>query len=311
MEIQQVTSEIYNSAVKSPTHLFNSVAFSELNKEKCEEIFYLLFKDSKIRLGIIVGRRDNKLYSPFTASYGGFEPLNDDIKLYQIDAAIESFSKWARQKFFTEIKIIISPFFFNENFSAKMVNCFYRSGFEMKNIELNYHFQSKNLNDDYSKLIWHNARKNLKKSLNNELSFSKLSLEDRKLAYEIIAQNRKERGFPLRLTFQQLEETGTIIPIDYFIVEKGTDKIGAAIVFNISPKFVRVVYWGDLPQFSDFKTMNFLSYRVFKYYKEAGVEIIDIGHSTVNSVPNNGLCEFKESIGCSTGLIYEFHKSLN
>ena len=56
--------------------------------------------------------------------------------------------------------------------------------------------------------------------------------------------------------------------------------------------------------------MNFLSFHVFSYYKNKGIRVIDIGHSTVDSVPNHGLCEFKESIGCSIGLLYEFYKKL-
>ncbi|MGV9003548.1 hypothetical protein [Flavobacterium sp.] len=311
METQEVTFEVYNSVVKLPTHLFNSALFSDLNKDKCEKVFYLLFKDSKIRFGITVGLRDNKLFSPFSASYGGFEPLFSDTKLSQIDDALTSLSNWAKEKCFDGIKIIIPPFFFNEDFSAKMVNCFYRADFQVKNKELNYHFQSKNLNDDYFQLIWYNAKKNLKKSLTKSLNFSKLPNEEGKVAYDIIAQNRRERGFPLRLTFEQLQETGKIIPIDYFIVEEGTNKIGAAIVFHLSSNVVRIVYWGDLPEYSELKTMNFLSYSVFKHYKEIGIPIIDIGHSTEDSVPNHGLCEFKESIGCSIGLLYEFYKELN
>tara|TARA_B110000240_G_C13412906_1_gene415984 strand:+ start:49 stop:984 length:936 start_codon:yes stop_codon:yes gene_type:complete len=311
MEIEEVTPKIYYSFIKSPTHLFNAATFNDLNKSKCETVFYLLFKDSKIRFGITLGLRDNKLYSPFSAPYGGFDHLREDTKLFQIDNALEALLHWAKEKLFLGVKIIIPPFFFNRNYSAKMVNCFYRAGFEVNNKELNYHFKTKNLNEDYYQMIWYNARKNLKKSLTNLLSFSKLSLENGKIAYDIIAQNRKERGFPLRLTFEQLEETGEIIPIDYFIVEEGDNKIGAAIVFRLSATVARVVYWGDLTEYSKLKTMNFLSYHIFKYYKEIGVSIIDIGHSTVDSVPNHGLCEFKESIGCSIDLLYEFYKKIN
>ena len=126
----------------------------------------------------------------------------------------------------------------------------------------------------------------------------------------MIAQNRNERGFPLRLSWEQLEATSTVIPIDFFLVKHATHTLGAAIVFHVAPSIVRIVYWGDLPEFSEYKTMNFLSFQVFSYYKKQDIRMIDIGHSTVDSVPNNGLCEFKESIGCSIGLLYEFYKEL-
>jgi lipid II:glycine glycyltransferase (peptidoglycan interpeptide bridge formation enzyme) len=62
---------------------------------------------------------------------------------------------------------------------------------------------------------------------------------------------------------------------------------------------VQVIYWGDIPEFSKYKTMNFLSFNIFEHYKKSGLKIVDIGPSTENSIPNYGLCEFKESIGCS------------
>ena len=47
-----------------------------------------------------------------------------------------------------------------------------------------------------------------------------------------------------------------------------------------------------------------------KKAKEIQIPFIDIGHSTVDSVPNHGLCEFKESIGCSIGLLNEYYKDI-
>lgn len=311
MEILEVTSNEYSAVITNPIQRFNSVAFSELNKSKCDSLFYLLFKDSKYRLGIILGLRNNVLLSPFSASFGGFEFVSTDVKLYQIDAALEALFIWAKSKAFEGIKIIPPPVFFSPDFSAKMTNCLYRAGFETKNVEVNYHFETKNMNDDYLQTIWYNARKNLNKSLKNDLKFIKLESEESQKAYDVIAQNRSERGFPLRLTFEQLQETGKIIPIDYFLVTNATNQVAAAIVFHLSETVVRVVYWGDLPKFSELKTMNFLSYNVFKYYKELNIPFIDIGHSTVDSIPNHGLCEFKESIGCSIGLLNEYYKRLN
>jgi len=78
----------------------------------------------------------------------------------------------------------------------------------------------------------------------------------------------------------------------------------------VAEETVQVIYWGDLPQFSEYKTMNFLSYNIFKHYKEAGIAMIDIGPSTEDSIPNYGLCEFKESIGCDINIKTEYFKKL-
>jgi hypothetical protein len=310
VEILEVTPEVFDTTFPKPIHIFNSGAFSQLNESRFEKVYYLIFKDTKTRLGIILGLREGILLSPFSASFGGFEMASADVKLYQIDAALEALFSWATTNTFSGIKIIPPPFFYNENFSSKVTNCFFRAGFETQNIELNYHFQTATLTDTYEQTIWYNAKKNLKKANASGLLFEKLDTSQGKLAYDVIAQNRSERGFPLRLTWEQLVATSKVIPMDFFLVNTANETIGAAIIYHLAPAIVRVVYWGDLPEFSEYKTMNFLSFQLFNYYKEKGIEMIDIGHSTVDSIPNNGLCEFKESIGCSVGLLYEFYKKL-
>jgi hypothetical protein len=311
VEILEVSPDVFDTTFPNPNHIFNSGAFSKLNESRFEKVYYLIFKDTKTRLGIILGLREQVLLSPFSASFGGFEFVSEDVKLYQIDTALQSLSDWAIIRQFKGIRIIPPPFFYKEDFLAKVTNCMYRAGFETKNIELNYHFQTANLTESYEQDIWYNAKKNLKKANSFGLAFEKLDKEQGKLAYDVIAQNRNERGFPLRLTWEQLVQTNAVIPMDFFLVKNAADSIGAAIVYHIAPSVVRVIYWGDLPQFSEYKTMNFLSYQLFKHYKEQNVKILDIGHSTVDSVPNHGLCEFKESIGCSISLLYEFYKKLD
>lgn len=311
MEILEVTPEVFDATFPNPIHIFNSGTFSKLNESRFETVYYLIFKDTKTRLGIILGWKDQILLSPFSATFGGFEFVSEEVKLYQIDAAIQSLLDWASVKKYIGIKIIPPPFFYKEDFLTKVTNCMYRAGFETQNMELNYHFETANFSDNYQQNIWYNAKKNLKKANSFGLVFEKLDANQGKLAYDIIAQNRSERGFPLRLTWEQLENTNAVIPMDFFLVKTTKETIGAAIVYHIAPSVVRIIYWGDLPKFSEYKTMNFLSYHLFSYYKEQGIKMIDIGHSTVDSVPNNGLCEFKESIGCSISLLYEFYKKLD
>lgn len=307
MEIEKVTYEKYDSIFINIAHKFNSGLFNELNSYKCEELFFLIFRDTKIRLGIILGLRKNELFSPFSAPYGGFEALKDDVKLYQIDSALITLQNWIIVNKYKGLRLIQAPYFYQPNFNFKLSNCLFRSRFEILNSEINYHFLTSKIDEKYNENIWSNARKNLNQSLLHSLVFEKIPSSDSEVAYKIIKQNREERGFPLRLSLIQLKETEALIDIDYFIVKKGNQIIAAAIVFQVSSKIVRVVYWGDLPSFSSYKSMNFLSFNIFKFYKENGFEFIDIGHSTVESLPNHGLCEFKESIGCDLSILNEYY----
>jgi hypothetical protein len=309
MEVIEVDSKYYSQVFSKPSHAFNSADFSAVNSYKCDQVYYLLFKDSKVRLGIIFGQRALKLYSPFSAPFGGFEVLYEDIKIQQIDQALEALRQWATLKKFNGIKIVPPPIFYNTNFLNKSYNALVRAGFSPNIIELNYQFPIHKFDEHYISNIWYNARKNLRIALDSQLVFEKLN-NNGKLAYDVILQNRQLRGFPLRMTWEQVEQTSKVIDIDFFLVKHGLDSIGAALVFHITDTIVQVVYWGDLPQFSKYKTMNFLSYSIFNYYQKLGLKIVDIGPSTENSIPNYGLCEFKESLGCDIDIKTEFFKDL-
>ncbi|MBS1534235.1 MAG: hypothetical protein JST78_04090 [Bacteroidetes bacterium] len=312
MEIVEVNEIIYGQSFAQPSQVFNSAAFNALNAYKCEQVHYLLFKDSKVRLGLILGVRQGKLVSPFSAPFGGFEATSADVRLQTIDWALEALTAWAIDKKYIGIRIVQPPFIYGSDLLNKMHNCLYRNGFVIQNIELNYQFETSKFTEDYAmKVLWYNARKNYKRSLQAGLNFVALAAEEGQKAYEVIALNRSQRGFPLRMTWAQVQETMQVVPVDFFLVKKETDDIAAAVVFHVADGIVQVVYWGDLPAYAECKTMNFLSYHLFEYYQKKGIRIIDIGPSTENSIPNHGLCEFKESIGCSIGIKTEFYKSLS
>ncbi len=313
MEIQEVSVSFYTNIIPSPFQIFSSANFNELNKSKCETIFYLLFKDNKYRLGIIVGERNNILYSPFSAPFGGFAFLSGDIRLQSINEALDLIEKWANEKHFTSINITLPPAVYNESFIGKQANCLFRKGYEITKLDLNYSYHLDNFDECYPNYIWYNARKNLKVAQNSGLTFTKCNENVAKmLAFDIISQNREARGFPLRMTWQQVSETISLINADFFIVNNEKKvPIAAAIIFHINNAVVQVIYWGDLPEYARLKTMNYLSFKVFEYYKATGKKIVDIGPSTEDSVPNYGLCEFKEGIGCQIDPKLTFKKKLS
>ncbi|MCF8380679.1 MAG: hypothetical protein K9H49_13970 [Bacteroidales bacterium] len=313
MEILEVSAKVYAEVIKTPYHNFGTSAFNDLNKNKCDQVFYLLFRKSKYRIGIIGGSREKSFYSPFSAPFGGFSFISKDIKLQYIEEAIILLKTWAREKRLLSICITLPPSIYGRSFIAKQINCFWREGFDVSNTDLSYSFNLDNFHNDYIENIWHNARKNLRISLNAGLDFQVCENEyEKKLAYYIINENRASRGYPLRMTWNQIKETIQIIQADFFLVKNNKQKaIASAIVFHISKTMIQVIYWGDLPGYSEIKPMNFLTYKVFEFYKSSGKKIVDIGPSTENSIPNYGLCEFKEGIGCQIDPKFTFCQKIN
>lgn len=299
MEILELDSNKYNSIFVNTCHIFNSALFNELNKLNAENIYFLAFKDTKIRIGIILGLRGKNLFSPFSAPFGGFQYMSENIKISYIDNALIALEEWIKNKQFESIKITLPPVFYNQSFINKQANSFFRHNYELSTFDLNYHFPVSKLDDNYlTDVIWYNARKNLTKSLKSNLTFVKLSSDEGEQSYKVIAQNRNEKGYLLRMSWDQIKQTMEIIKIDFFVVKLDNINIAAALIFHVAKDIVQVVYWGDLNDFSELKTMNFLSFNVFNYYQQNNISIVDIGPATENSIPNFGLCDFKESLGC-------------
>jgi hypothetical protein len=228
--------------------------------------------------------------------------LDAKIKIDHIEKAIDEVVQKCRGMGMYSISLTLPPIFYDDSFITKTMNCLFRKNFSIKIIDLNYALNLNHFNDQYVNNVWYNARKNLKISLSKEFEFLKCGDNHQKhQAYEIIKYNREKRGFPLRMTWEQVLETVSVIQADFFLVKDSMQQdIASAIVFHVKEREIaQVIYWGDKPEYSENKTMNYLSFKVFEYYKQERFKYVDIGPSSENSLPNYGLCEFKESIGCS------------
>ncbi len=304
MEIIESIAQEFQQTFPNPWSVFNSVPFSELNKEKCSKVHYLLFRDSKLRLGIIMGERDNGLYVPFSATYGGF-CFNSVVACQYYDDACAAVKEYA-VKIGKPVFITLAPPIYNSTDNAKTFSAFMRAGARIESIEYNQHFELVRFSN-YEGILESKIRNKLHNALSGNLTFSRLDSKnpnDVARAYEVIRINHKERGNPLRMSLQNVLDTIKIIPADFFVVSdnEGHD-VAAAQIFHTTKDIYQIIYWGDVPEYSYLKSMNFLSYKVFEYYYQQGaVKILDIGISTEDGVPNYGLCEFKENIGCYSTL---------
>lgn len=312
MTLEEVSASTYQEVIREPYTVFNSAPFNSLNSDKVERVFYFLFRDSKYRLGLIAAQNQGALVSPFSAPYGGFTPIYNDVKIQSIEEAVDLTIVWAKQRGLTKIKFTLPPPVYNESYLAKVSNVLYRRNFGIDTLELNFHFNLSKLTDDYTGTIWRNARKNLAISFASKLEFDQcLTVENKEAAYNVIQYNRAVRGKPLRMQWKQVLATSEIIPSDFFLVRTAEKKeAAAAIVFKVAPGIAQVIYWGDIPDFQNLKTMNFLSFKVFEFYKERSFRVVDIGYSTDDSIPNYGLCEFKESLGCDIQPKHTFSRML-
>ena len=287
------------------THVFNSVGFSTLNEDKCDELRCLEFKDHKPRMGITLGLRGSLLCSPFSAPFGGFVFANPDTPLEMVDKAVKSLIRYADLHRLS-LRITLPPAFYHPQLINKQIFCLTANGFRQIYNDVNFHFDLTSF-DDYTTILWRNARKNLQRARREPFVFKKAqSQEEIIAAYNTIQQNRKAKGYPLKMSLQQVLDTINVVPADFFNLSINGANVAAAQVFHVADGIVQVIYWGDAPGFENYRPMNYLAAKVVEYYKKAGIRIVDVGPSSQFGVPSIGLCNFKESIGCKVESKFTF-----
>lgn len=306
MNVREAQPAEYGKLVQTPFSVFDGVGFSELNAAKVDAVKYLVFNDDKDRFGLIAGVKDGQLKAPFSAPYACFSEIGRNNKIASYGAVAPSLIEYAKSEGIKRIRITFPPSVYDESHIAKLYNSFYVAGFRIAGCDLNFQYDLRNFDEKYEMSIDPKARQKLRAAMRNGLVFERT--EDIATAYAIIRANREAKNYPLWMTYENVLQTVAIVKADFFLVRAASgEAIASAMVYEVSPDKVQVIYWGNLPGSDDQKPMNFLAYHIFDYYNKKRKSFFDIGPSTEFSVPNVGLCNFKQAIGCdvSTKMTYE------
>lgn len=307
MKIERVSPERYADVFTECSHVFNTVAFNELNRHKCEDIHYLIFNDEKgkTRMGIILGEKGEFLKSPFSAPFGGFEEKKSQKLTYLLEA-IKSLKDYARKLAKKVVITFPSDCYDAENskFTRQLLSAF-TCGAELKYSDYNYHYILMHFHD-FKAHLDPKARNKLSSSEKNGLSFQKLvnpGKDEIAIVYSIIKSNHEALGYPLHLTIDDIIETYSLINMDFFLLKKDEMPIVGAVVYHTSRDTVQLIYWGDLPGARALRPMNFMAYNILGYYYENrdsnGLKYFDLGPASSEGIPALGLCDFKEGLGCT------------
>jgi hypothetical protein len=311
MKAEEISSKEYSSIFNNTYNIFLSVPFNELNKAKCEQLVYLLFHEGRVKLGTIAGIKEDTFCSPFSAPYGGFSTYSDKVNLKYIDEALKILDKYLESKKIKQSQFILPPNFYNERFLPKVFYSLIQNGYQVKYTDLNYHMNTADFKHYQTGLVDKRTIEKLKKAFSVGLSFKQVFNEnDQSFAYNIVKDNRKAKGRPIYLTFKDLLETGKIINADFFLVYQQEVPIASSVVYHVAQKIVQAIFWADVAEYSLNRPMNFLVYKLLEFYANQGMNIIDLGISTENGLPNYGLCDFKENTGSRASLKYTLTKSI-
>lgn len=290
---------------KGGTLLYNSVEFAELNADKCDRIHYLLLRDSKVRFGMIAGECQGMLCSPFSAPFGGL-CANSRQGVEAVDGAVEVVRRYAAGTGL-DLRITLPPQVYDSDLCMKTAGALLRRG-RLLYADLNYHYDLSRFGN-FEGLLSSKARNKFREAMRHDFCVECSGIKDMDVAsrcYAVIQANRRWKGYPLRMTFGQVAATAPVAGSLFVVMTLDGVDVAAALIQMVGDGIGQLVYWGDVPGFSEYRPMNRLAFEILSICKEAGLRILDLGPASEDGNPSYGLCEFKESLGCEVSLKYSF-----
>lgn len=304
METIEVASGRFSELFGNKSHVYNTVSFAELNHGKADSLHYLVFADTKTRGGLVLGRRGDVMCSPFSAPYSGIV-ASRRLKTEAVDLIWQSAVDFARARE-CSLRVTLPPMFVDADLIAKSVNALAQLG-ATGVADINHHVDLTRVATPES-LFSMKSRNQLNQALKLPYRFEKLDSTPSNITrvYDVIVANHESRGFPVNMRLDDVVATAPVVGAEFFVLTLDGVDVGAAQVHHPLPGMAQVVYWGDRPGFAPGRPMNMLAYCLFDYYMAHDTDIVDIGISTERGVPNYGLCDFKEGVGCSPTVRWTF-----
>lgn len=294
MLVRLATSRDFFRMFPQPLTVYDTEAFIRLNACKMQAVRHFVGYDDEVpRMGITLGYDGEQWRAPFSAPFSA--PVHNGAP-----------SPERAYDFFSELtdtlqqpwSLTLPPRFYSPDiltvYEIVLANMA-QKGWQ----DYNYHYDLSKA-ADYEGALDRRARNKYRQALKAGFAFEADAPLDR--AYAVIEANRRGRGYPLAMSYEQVK--ATIAPdgpvkARCFLLTLGQADVAAALVYDAAPAVAQVIYWGDAPGYSELRPMNLLPKYVMEYYLAAGRRILDIGPSSSHGVPSIGLCRFKESLGCT------------
>ncbi|MCM1451090.1 MAG: hypothetical protein NC102_02430 [Clostridium sp.] len=294
--VRMVMADEYYQAFPESRTPYGTRAFIEVNAGRAEAVRHFVSYDEKDapRLGIILGYRDGKWVAPFSAPFAEIAYR----KAQSLERIYDFISELADTLQGAPLEITLPPAFYDPQALPAMHGVL--GNFARKTVwDYNYHLPV-GRGDEFISSLSRQGRKNYNQAKRQGFVFEKT--DDMARAYAVISANREAHGYPLAMSLERIRQTVAPGPggvcADFFVMSLEGEDVAAAMAYRINGEIAQVIYWGDAPGHSEKRPMNILPEFLLGYYREIGVKTLDIGPASTHGIPNEGLCRFKESIGC-------------
>lgn len=283
-------------------NLFNTSAFIDVNLRAGARRLRIDHVDPSARLiGSLVGVVDGgEFVSGYSAPFGGVDLVRPSETSSNAIALVQHALDVLRVEGVRRVVIRSRP----QSHARSVVAAEFAllsTGFSVSSVELNHSIDISRFPTAaaYVDSLQSPGRWRLNRSLAGGCEFAEaVTGEEWEAAYGVLAENRRLKGRHLQLSLAYVLSLRERVPgrMVMFLGSQGGEPRAAALVYRVSPRCALVVYWGDLPTDHQRSPMNALAMHVVDWAIANRLSVVDLGPSTAQGIPDDGLEQFKRSI---------------
>jgi GNAT acetyltransferase-like protein len=287
--------------------LFNRDDFHALNLRPGQRVVRVDHHDEGRLVGSLVGVRDGDVVTcGHSAPFGGPDLVRDAETAANMVALLERAVGELDADGVRTIRVRCRPAFLSGS-ETTVQFALLNLGFRVEACELSFHIDLEALDgiDAYVAGLRSPARRALRHGLAEPFALLEAGDGDAwDAGYDMLAANRAAKGRRLALDAAYVRAARDAFPgrIRMSVLEHAGRPCAAALTYRVLPGRELVVYWGDAGHDLPRSPMNVLAHAMVARALDEGVRSLDIGPSSVAGVPDQGLIQFKRSVGARESL---------
>lgn len=291
-------------------HLFATASYNRRNLQPGQEYLRVDLHETGRLIGTFVGIvEDGTFWSGFRAPFCGPDFGRQRETPKNVAALVAETLGVLRDNGVSKVKVKARPASYSSN-EAYVQHALLQCGLGVVTSELSFGINLSRCFDaqDYVGTLKREARRAIRYAEAEPFEYREAQTEaEWATAYELVRLNRAAKGNPLGLSLDYVlglrDDFGD--RIRFFVLFHSNTPVASALLYRLLPDVELVEYWGDHHEL-DRSPMNRLAYEVCARGIDEGVRLIDLGLSSVNGRPDEGLIQFKQSIGASAELRLDF-----
>ncbi len=288
-----------------PAFLFNQPAHVHLQGGEAWVAEWRKGQRTEARL--LFFREGKALHSPLRAPFGSVE-MRQGLSYASLYAFLEAFEGFCRQEGFQSLRLVHYPLGYVPE-AATLVQALWALSYQTACIDLCQHLPIST--QSFADGLYASEKRRLRKCTAAGFVFEEWKKPDLEQIYAFVRACRLRKGFPISMSEEAFQKLWQHFPEVHrvFCVKDGTQIAALSVTIEVNTQILYNFYPADHPDYLGFSPTVLLMQGIYEFAQKNKFNLLDLGISTEQGRPNQGLIRFKECLGAKPSLKYTFLKT--